>query len=146
MKLWWMMVNMCLYIPSKNKNFNMQWKRVKNFLLSKNTKIGSKKFLAPFHTQLKFFCLLHMIAHSYPYHSPRNKNFSMLWNRAKNFLLTQNSKFDSKKFLTPFHTQIKLWNFGELWQIHYSIFHQDIKILACTHPEIEIFYCPKTQK
>ena len=61
-------------------------------------KTSSKKFLPPFHCKLKFFCLLHMIAHSLSYNAPRNKNFVMQWSWVKNFLLTQNTNFESKKF------------------------------------------------
>ena len=38
MKPWQMIVDMCPCIPSRNKNFILQWSRVKNFLLSKNPK------------------------------------------------------------------------------------------------------------
>ena len=111
MKLWQMMVNTLFCIPSKNKNFIMHTPWDRNFLLSQNTNFSTKKFLPPFHIQLKFFCLWHMIAHSYPYHLSRNKNFTMQWSRVKNFLLTQNIKFSTKKFLPPFHCQLKFFLF-----------------------------------
>ena len=87
MKPWWMMVNTFPYNASRNKNFILHWKRSRIFLLSHNTNFTSKKFLPPFHCQLKFFCLLHMMAQLVVCHPPRNKNFSMQWNGVKIFLL-----------------------------------------------------------
>ena len=79
--------------PPRNKNFSMHTPWVKNFLLSKNSKNGSNKFISRLHTQLKFFCLLHVIAQSYPYNPSRNKNFSVHTPWDKNFLLSKKWKF-----------------------------------------------------
>ena len=97
------------YHLSRNKNFSLHTPWDKKFLFPKNTNFESKKFLPPFHCQLKFFCLLHMIAHSYPYHLSRNKNFSKHTSCVKKFLLSKNTNFSTKKFLTPFHTQLKFF-------------------------------------
>ena len=92
-KPWQMMVNTFPYHAPRNKNFSMHTPWVKNFLLSQNTNFTSKKFLPPFHSKIKFFCLLHMIAQWVAYHLPRNKNFILHTPWDKNFLLPQNPKF-----------------------------------------------------
>ena len=109
MKPWQMIVNSFPYNASRNKNFILHTPWDKNFLLSQNTKFSTKKFLPPFHCQLKFFCLWHMIAHSLSYNASRNKNFSVHTPWDKNFLLSQNTKFSTKKFLPPFHCQLKFF-------------------------------------
>ena len=91
MKPWQMMENTFPTVPQEIKNL-VHWNWVKIFLLSQNTNFDSKKFISRLHSKLKFFCLLHMIAHSFPYHPPRNKNFSMQWNRVKKFFTHMKSK------------------------------------------------------
>ena len=69
-----------------------QYEYQKNINKNKFVTIN-KKILTLLHIQLKNMKLWWMIAHSYPYHPPRNKNFIMYWNWDKNFLLSQNPKF-----------------------------------------------------
>ena len=124
-----MMENTFPYSPSKNKNFSMHWNWVKNFLLSQNTNFTSKKFISRLHSKLKFFCLLHMIAHSFPYHPPRNKNFSMHTPWDKNFLLSKNTKFSTKKFLPLFHSKLKF----------FCLLHMMAQLVACHLPRNKNF-------
>ena len=97
---WWKIHS--LTVPQRNKNFSTHTPWVKNFLLSQNSNFSTKKFLPPFHIQLKFFCLLHMIAHSFPYNASRNKNFSMHTPWDKNFLLSKNPIFSQKSQVKKF--------------------------------------------
>ena len=109
-------------MPQEIKILACTHPEIKIFYCPKITNFSTKKFLPLFHCQLKFFCLLHMIAHSYPYNPSRNKNFSMHTPREINFLLSQShQKFslvinlftfsycqNSKKFISRLHCQIKI--------------------------------------
>ena len=116
-----MIVNTCPYVPSRNKNFILHTPWDKNFLLTQNSNFENKKFLPPFHIQLKFFCLWQMIVNTFPYHAPRYKNFIMHTPWDKNFLLSQNSNFTTKKFLPRLHSQIKF--FCLLYMIAHSYYY-----------------------
>ena len=124
----------------------MHWKLARIFLLSKNQKLpkslfhgwpfsycqNSKKFISRLHCQTKIPFLLHMIARTFPHHPPRNKNFSMHTPWVKNFLLSQNTKNGSNKFLSRLHTQLKFFCLLHMmlhatpqhpWKIHNFIWH-----------------------
>ena len=131
---------------SKQKNFSLLWKRARIFLLSKTKNCQKhfsmddhfpivrtvKKFISRLHCQIKIPFLLHMIASTFPHHPPRNKNFSMHTPWVKNFLLSQNTKNGSKKFLSRLHSKLKFFCLLHMmlhallqhpWKIHNFIWH-----------------------
>ena len=84
-----------------------------------------------------------MIVNTFLYNTSRNKKFSKHTPWDKFFLLSQNTKFSTKKFLLPFHLQLKLWNLGRWWLICPPNMPPRIKFLSCTGSSLEFFYSPK---
>ena len=104
MKLWQMMENTFPYIPSRNKNFSMHTHCVYNFFTLKKSKIfqkiRSKKNSSTVPLPDKIMRLWQMMVNTFPYIPSRNKNFGMHTPWDRNFLLSQNTNFSSKKIST----------------------------------------------